>query len=103
MCQCLHVSKTNVFYLVYNLFLDRQRIISIHRYIGCLHEIDIQIFKKSDWAKEIGYTFNGFWFVLFRQRLVTVFFNVPFLHWFPFKMRFSECLRHVLIKVLISN
>ena len=44
--------------LVYNLFLDRQRNISIHRYIsihqyiGCLHEIDIQIFKKADWAKK---------------------------------------------------
>jgi len=39
--------------LVYNLFLDRQhaifyihRSISIYRYIGCLHELEIQIFKK---------------------------------------------------------
>jgi len=38
--------------LVYNLFLDRQRNIlyyrniSIQRYIGCLHEIEMQIFKK---------------------------------------------------------
>jgi len=40
--------------LVYNLFLDRQRNIihtfvhrniSIHQYLGCLHEIEIQIFK----------------------------------------------------------
>ena len=40
--------------LVFSLFLDRQRTISIHRYIGCLHEIEIQIFKiirLSDWAK----------------------------------------------------
>jgi len=36
---------------VYNLFLDRQRTIfihrniSTHRYIGCIHEIEIQIFS----------------------------------------------------------
>jgi len=57
--------------LVYNLFLDRQRNISIHcyitihhnisrhhnisihRYIGCLHKIEIQIFKK------FSYLFGG--------------------------------------------
>mgnify|MGYP000215226485 CR=1 FL=1 len=39
--------------LVYNLFLDKKRNISIHHnisihwYIGCLHEIEIQIFKKN--------------------------------------------------------
>ena len=32
--------------MTYNLFLDRQRNNSIHRYIGCLHEIEIQIFKR---------------------------------------------------------
>ena len=57
-----------------NLFLDRQRIISIHRYIGCLHEVEIKFVKKSNWAKEIGYILNGFWFVLFRQGSVTVLF-----------------------------
>ena len=45
--------------LVYNLFLVRQcnisihRNSSIHRYIGCLREIEIQMFQKirlSDWA-----------------------------------------------------
>jgi len=30
--------------LVYNLFLNRQCNISIHQFIGCLHEIEIQIF-----------------------------------------------------------
>jgi len=41
--------------LVYNLFLVRHRNISIHRYVGCLHKIDIQIKKKiqlCDWAKK---------------------------------------------------
>jgi len=39
--------------LVYNLFLDTQRNIyihpniAIHRYIGCLHEIEIQFSKKN--------------------------------------------------------
>jgi len=36
---------------------------SIHRYIGCLREIEIQILKKiqlSDWAKKIGETLNSF-------------------------------------------
>jgi len=32
--------------LVYNLSLDRQGNISIQWYLGCLHEIEIQIFKK---------------------------------------------------------
>ena len=46
--------------LVYNLFLDRQRNIylhhnsSIHRYIGCLHEIEIQFFKKYDLCENVG-------------------------------------------------
>ena len=45
--------------LVYNLFLDRQRNISIHcnisihHNIGCHHEIEIQIFKK------FSYLFGG--------------------------------------------
>ena len=49
--------------LVYNLFFRQtaqyfiliQRNNSIHRYIGCLHEIEIQIFKRygeSDWTKK---------------------------------------------------
>ena len=33
-------------HLVYNLFSDRQRNISIHRYIGCPHEIEFQIINK---------------------------------------------------------
>jgi len=44
--------------LVYNLFLDRQgNILHTQHYfhtpvnIGCLHEIEIQIFNQSDWAK----------------------------------------------------
>jgi len=46
--------------LVYELFLDSalfyiHRNISIKRYIGCLHEMEIQFFKNiqlSDWAKK---------------------------------------------------
>ena len=44
--------------LVYNLFLGRQRNIIIHRnmsiqrYLDCLHEIEIQLFKTSDWANK---------------------------------------------------
>jgi len=40
--------------LVYNLFLDRQRNISlrrhisIHRYLGCLHEIEIGLKDRLD-------------------------------------------------------
>ena len=44
--------------LVYNLILDIQRNIlytpymSIHRYIGCLHEIEIQVCKSTtEWSK----------------------------------------------------
>jgi len=30
-----------------NLVFDRHRTISVHRYIGCIHEIKIQMFKKG--------------------------------------------------------
>ena len=55
------LNKCSPSILVYNLFIDIQSNISIHCnisihwYIGCLYEIEIQIFKKkaqlSDWSK----------------------------------------------------
>ena len=35
------LNKCTLSFLVYNLFLDRQRIVSIHRYLSCLHEIHV--------------------------------------------------------------
>jgi len=35
--------------LVYNLFLVKHCNISIYWYIGCLHDIEIQIFKNYDY------------------------------------------------------
>jgi len=48
------LNKCTLSISVFILFLDRQRNIFIYRnipihwYIGCLHEIEIQIFKTSD-------------------------------------------------------
>ena len=40
------LNKYSLRILVYNLVLVKQRNVSIHRYIGCLYEIEIQTFKK---------------------------------------------------------
>ena len=51
-------NKCTLSILVPNLFLDRQRIISIQRnisihwYLGCLHETEIRIFQNTDWAEK---------------------------------------------------
>jgi len=45
-------NKCTLSILVSNLFLDRQRNISIHWYLGCLHETEIQIFQKYGLAKK---------------------------------------------------
>ena len=46
---------------MYNLFLDRQRNISIHRYIGGLHEIEIKFVKKYEYliGQKIGQTLKS--------------------------------------------
>jgi len=47
------LNKGNISISVYNLFVDRQGKISIHRYLR-LREIEIQIVEKiplSDWTK----------------------------------------------------
>ena len=48
------LNKCTLRILVPNLFLDRQRIISIHWYLGCLHETEIQIFKKYGLGEKNG-------------------------------------------------
>jgi len=48
------LNKCTLSILVPNLFLDRQRIISIHWYLGCLHETEIQIFKKYGLGEKNG-------------------------------------------------
>jgi len=52
------INKCILSILVYKLFLDRHfniyihRNMYIHRYIGCLHEIEIQFFKQYDWERK---------------------------------------------------
>ena len=54
------LNKCTLSILVPNLFLDRQLIISIQRnisihwYLGCLHETEIQIFKKYGLGEKNG-------------------------------------------------
>jgi len=45
----LYAYKCIIYFLEY---IPIYRNISIHRYFGCLHEIEIQIFKKSNWANK---------------------------------------------------
>jgi len=48
------VNKSLYYYIIY--YSDRQRNTSIQRYIDCLHEIEIQLFKQTVWVQRIGYT-----------------------------------------------
>jgi len=48
------VNKSLYYYIIY--YSDRQRNTSIQRYIDCLHEIEIQLFKHTVWVQRIGYT-----------------------------------------------
>ena len=65
-------------------FIDRQRTISLHRYIGCIREIKKSNFKKkirlSDWAKKQFRHLNGL-------SHLTLEFQILSLH--SFKQRFG--------------